>query len=103
MALFRAKKKARIQTKFMCLAALGDDPAAAAPLFKADRLNVRMTFIPDTRRRRDLDNLIAATKAHRDGISDALGLDDSRFLVTYELAEQPTRPAVVRVTLEVAT
>jgi len=34
-----------------------------------------------------MDNIIAATKALRDGLMDALGVDDSRFVVTYEMGE----------------
>ena len=48
---------------------------SAAP---AGKVTVRMTFCPKTNRRRDLDNLIAATKSLRDGISDAIGIDDSK-------------------------
>jgi Holliday junction resolvase RusA-like endonuclease len=42
------------------------------------KVTVKMTFCPKTNRRRDLDNLIAATKSLRDGISDAIGIDDSK-------------------------
>ena len=43
-----------------------------------------------------MDNLISATKALRDGLMDALGVDDSRFVVTYEMGE-PVKGGAVQV------
>jgi crossover junction endodeoxyribonuclease RusA len=53
----------------------------------ADRVKMTIRFCPPDMRRRDMDNLISATKALRDGLMDALGVDDSRFVVTYEMGE----------------
>jgi len=53
----------------------------------ADRVAMTIRFCPPDMRRRDMDNIIAATKALRDGLMDALGVDDSRFVVTYEMGE----------------
>lgn len=41
-----------------------------------------LTFCPPDRRRRDDDNCLSSMKAGRDGIADALGIDDSRFRTT---------------------
>lgn len=38
-------------------------------------------FYPPDRRARDDDNMIAAFKAGRDGIADALGVNDKRFRI----------------------
>lgn len=38
-----------------------------------------LTFFPPDRRHRDDDNLIASFKSGRDGLADALGIDDKRF------------------------
>ena len=54
-------------------------------------------FCPPDRRRRDDDNAIAAFKAGRDGIADALGIDDSRFVLHPMLSE--TISGEVRVTI----
>jgi len=54
---------------------------------EAERVAMTIRFCPPDMRRRDMDNLIAATKALRDGLMDALGVDDSRFVVTYEMGE----------------
>lgn len=47
----------------------------------ADAIALRLDFHPATRRGRDDDNFTAAFKAGRDGIADALAIDDSRFRV----------------------
>lgn len=61
----------------------------------ADRVHMTIHFHPPDKRRRDMDNLIAATKALRDGLMDALMVDDSRFVVTYEMGEMFAGGAVV--------
>ena len=38
-------------------------------------------FYPPDRRHRDDDNMVAAFKAGRDGMADAMGLDDKRFRI----------------------
>lgn len=38
-----------------------------------------LTFYPPDRRARDDDNLIASYKSGRDGMAEALGIDDKRF------------------------
>jgi crossover junction endodeoxyribonuclease RusA len=40
-----------------------------------------ITFYPPDRRQRDDDNLIASFKSARDGIADALGVNDKRFRI----------------------
>ena len=42
-------------------------------------LAMTATFCPPDKRRRDLDNLLAAMKPDFDGISQALGVDDHHF------------------------
>jgi crossover junction endodeoxyribonuclease RusA len=39
-------------------------------------LQIKITFCPPDKRRRDLDNLYATFKPYQDGIFEALGLDD---------------------------
>ena len=43
---------------------------------------VSITFEPPDNRRRDLDNMLASIKSGLDGISAAIGVDDSRWTVT---------------------
>lgn len=74
----------------------------AIPPGKRPRLNgsahLQMVFCPPDKRRRDRDNLIASMKAATDGISDALGIDDSRFTTTYSIGE-PVKGGAVHVTI----
>jgi crossover junction endodeoxyribonuclease RusA len=60
--------------------ALGTQKVAAR-----GRFALRIEFVPPDRRHRDDDNMIGAFKAGRDGLADALGLDDSLFDVTYRV------------------
>lgn len=48
-----------------------------------DRVAVKITFCPPNANRRDDDNTIASFKSGRDGIADALGVDDGNWSVTY--------------------
>jgi crossover junction endodeoxyribonuclease RusA len=57
----------------------------------AGRLLVALEFIPPDKRRRDLDNLLASTKNALDGIADALGVDDSRFVPQLMMSETTTK------------
>lgn len=54
------------------------------------RLHLWMDFYPPDKRRRDDDGLLAAMKAARDGIADALGIDDRRF-VSHPLVKDEVR------------
>lgn len=47
-------------------------------------LLVHLMFCPPDNRKRDDDNFEAAFKSGRDGIADALGVDDNLFTVTRE-------------------
>lgn len=62
--------------------------------------HVTLTFCPPTKARRDLDNLLASMKGGIDGISDACGVDDSRFGFT--LVRGPVvKGGEVRVAVEI--
>lgn len=57
-----------------------------------------LTFCPPDRRRHDDDNCLAAFKAGRDGLADALGIDDNRFVTTFRKGEPvPGGVVLVRV------
>ena len=45
----------------------------------SEDLHLWLDFFPPDRRRRDDDNMIASFKNGRDGLAEALGLDDYRF------------------------
>jgi len=46
-------------------------------------------FYPKTRRRPDDDNCLASAKSGRDGIADAMGVDDKRF-ISHPLVKEET-------------
>ncbi len=55
-----------------------------------------ITFFPPDRRHRDDDNMIGSFKAARDGIANALGVNDRRFRPHYHFGE-PRKPGRVEV------
>lgn len=71
--LAKAKNTAREYACVMTMARLQE----ANVTFKAP-VSVAIQFYPPDRRKRDDDNVIASFKAYRDGIADALGIDDNR-------------------------
>lgn len=46
---------------------------------KGGNIPLSLLYLTPDRRKRDLDNLLAASKAMLDGVAEALGVDDSRF------------------------
>jgi len=52
-----------------------------------------------TKHRQDDDNLLASCKAYRDGIADALHIDDNRFRASCVVMEQLGHGVVVRLTV----
>lgn len=87
----RAAKKARQEASLL---------AGSIGRLTAKRLKVVMVFSPPDRRRRDADNLIGSTKAARDGIADAIGVDDSHWDISIRRTD-PVRGGNVRVEIEV--
>jgi crossover junction endodeoxyribonuclease RusA len=49
---------------------------------EADQINVTLTFFPPDNRRRDIDNMLAASKALIDGVAQSLEVDDSKWAIT---------------------
>lgn len=52
-----------------------------------ERASVHLDFYAPDRRHRDDDNMLAAMKAGIDGIADALGMDDNKFKVTFDVSD----------------
>jgi len=74
-AVHNAKGKRLVDARLLVLAEMrktGYTPPAGA-------FGLSITFHAPDKRRRDLDNLLAAMKADFDGISQALGVDDQMF------------------------
>lgn len=81
MALARAKKRYRQACAWTAV-------SQGARRLDADRLDVSLTFVPPDRRHRDGDNCLAAMKSGLDGLADVLGVDDSRWRISFELAAE---------------
>ncbi len=67
---------------------------------EADALAVRYVFYPPDNRARDIDNMAASVKAYSDGIRDAIGIDDSKWTMTFSKAGAIERGGMVKVELE---
>ena len=67
-----AKEKAHALAKIITLQAIG-----STTYFPSDCLRIR--FIHPTKRNHDIDNSLASAKAHIDGFSEALKIDDGYF------------------------
>ncbi|MFC0708972.1 endodeoxyribonuclease RusA [Azorhizophilus paspali] len=63
----------------------------------AGRAMLLLEFVPPDRRRRDDDNMLASFKAGRDGLADALGIDDSRFVTRLRVSRETVPGGAVRV------
>jgi crossover junction endodeoxyribonuclease RusA len=60
--------------------------------------HLRITFHAPSEGRRDLDNMLAAIKSGLDGVSDAIGIDDSLWSLTIQRGEV-MKPGAVRIEL----
>jgi len=91
--LARAKKSARTQAAWQL-------KADGIGQINADALHVKVTFFPPDNRRRDLDNMIAASKALLDGVSDVVGIDDSKWTISASKAPPIMPNGQIRIDLE---
>ena len=98
-ALSVAKKKARETAHYATLEAAGSRMGEfRASLAGEGRIALTVTFYPPDKRRRDDDNMVAAFKASRDGIADALQVDDRRFRPHYYF-EDAAKPGRVEIAI----
>lgn len=63
------------------------------------RAVLSLEFVPPDRRARDDDNLVAAFKSARDGIAEALGVDDRQFVTEFRMSADTCKGGCVRVTI----
>lgn len=90
----RAVKSARSLGWGLLLEALN----GREPKFADGPVGLNWRFHPKTRNTPDDDNALASCKAYRDGMADALGVDDSRFVSTYQMGS-PVKGGAVIVTI----
>lgn len=100
--LANVKAKARRDAEYATYAALeGGLREARLGLAGEGAIAFKVTFYPPDKRQRDDDNLVSMVKASRDGIADALGVNDRRFKSEYYF-EEPCKPGRVEVHLSPA-
>lgn len=98
-AVAAVKAKARRDAAYLTYAAMLCGAKEVRQHFSGEGpIRYRVTFYPPDARHRDDDNMIAMFKAARDGIADALGVNDRRFRPEYYFAE-PCKPGRVEVEL----
>lgn len=95
MVLYRAKKEYGERCAWYCLA------CKTKELHGAERVNARITFHPPDRRRRDMDNMLAAIKAGIDAVAEHVMVDDSKWTMTLAVGE-PKINGGVEILLEAA-
>lgn len=89
----RAKKAAKRTAHYLVL-------EAGIRKINATSVNVKLSFYPPSKRHYDADNLIASHKAALDGISDAIGVDDSKFIISATPHGPVEKNGMVKVELE---
>lgn len=91
--------KARQDAAYLTYEAMNGGVREARQRFAGnDPIAYKVTFYPPDKRHRDDDSMIASFKAARDGIADALGVNDRRFKPHY-FFEDPCKPGRVEVEL----
>jgi crossover junction endodeoxyribonuclease RusA len=63
-----------------------------------DKFLIHLVFYPPDKRRRDWDNMLASMKSGLDGLADALKVDDSKWQISFNVAE-PFKGGKVEVTI----
>lgn len=91
------KSKAAKQYRAECYL-LTKKAGIAAP--DGDEILFALEFVPPDRRKRDDDNLLASCKALRDGVADALGIDDNRFITQLRISRETVKGGEVRVRIQ---
>lgn len=74
-----AKADYRTKAYYAALQALGPNVWRLGAMRKINRVTVTYTFHPPGKRRMDDDNAISCMKSARDGLAQALGVDDKLF------------------------
>lgn len=89
--LARVKKKYR-ETCYLLALTHG----ARTAITWGGSIHAVMEFYPPNRRKRDDDNLMAMFKSGRDGLADALEVNDNRFRVHPQLMDETGGKVVVK-------
>lgn len=66
----------------------------------ADTITVKLSFYPPDNRARDTDNMISSCKASLDGVSQAIGIDDSKWNLVITPRGPVQKHGMIKVELE---
>ncbi|OYQ41080.1 endodeoxyribonuclease RusA [Rhodoferax sp. TH121] len=94
MAKSKQAKSYRMACFVLCIEAKLNQMA----LPESGAVTLDIEFIPPDRRARDLDNMLSSVKNGLDGIADALGVNDRRFVFRLSRADQVGGMVKVRIT-----
>ena len=92
----RAKKAYRQRCR-----ALGEAGGLATTPKGAEAVLVGLTFFPPDKRARDWDNLLASMKSGLDGLADAMGVDDSRWRLGFDVSPTVEKGGLVLASVKV--
>lgn len=90
---WRARSKAMKAAKLLAWA---ETIKAGWVVPTGDRVHLFVDFYPPTKRMPDDDNMLARCKGYRDGIADALGIDDKVFVSHPYVKSEPRKGGEVR-------
>lgn len=93
-----AKSKQAKAYRMACFALCIKAKLNQMALPESGAVTLDIEFIPPDRRARDLDNMLSSVKNGLDGIADALGVNDLRFVFRLSRAERVGGMVKVRVT-----
>ena len=91
-----ARARAQIQA-MSCLETISDDERNW--LQSDSKLPYGLVIVPPDKRHRDEDNVIASLKSSLDGIATGLGVNDSRFRLSWIRWAEPSKMAHIVVAL----
>ena len=91
----RRAKAAKFAREFACFAAM--QAGWREVVLPDGRLHLWIDFYPPNKRKRDDDGLVSSFKPWRDGIADALKIDDHRFVTHPYLKDEVRHNGEVRV------
>jgi crossover junction endodeoxyribonuclease RusA len=86
---WRAKSQHAAGYKTMCFVLTKKQIWGIRPLFSETEgaINLKITFHPPDKRHRDDDNMVSSFKSGRDGVAEAMGVNDKRFRCSYEICD----------------
>jgi len=96
-AAARAKKTYRTRCR-----QVGEGVGLGMASESAKTVLVHLTFVPPDKRRRDWDNLVASMKSGLDGLADAMGIDDSRWRLAFDVSDDPVEGGRVLVIVQIS-